>query len=210
MEATKIKNIANILNSNLPGEYAHTELMPVNRPYSSMVRNSADSYRHSAVAIILYESNYELESILIQRPKYEGAHSNQIAFPGGKMDDTDSSLEHTARRECMEEIGIPFDAPKLLGALTDIYIPVSRYIVKPYVFHLEKLPDLIPDQREVETIIPFRLKELLSEDILKSTSMKMGNGLTQKNVPYYNIQNQMVWGATGMMLAEFRAILRLV
>ena len=210
MEANKIDNIAHLLNYNLPGESAHTEIMPVNRPYSSDVKKFATSYRHSAVAIILYESNNELSSLLIQRPEYNGTHSKQIAFPGGKMDDTDPSLEFTARRECMEEIGIPIEFPKLIGSLTEIYIPVSKFVVKPYVFHVENLPNLIPDQREVETIIPFQLRDLLREDLLKSTSMRLGNGITQKNVPYYDIKNHVVWGATGMMLAEFRAILRQV
>lgn len=202
-----ITSIRHQLQNNLPGERAHSLMMPVNRPYTSDLKHQAQGYRHSAVAIVLYLEENDLMSLLIERPHYDGVHSRQIAFPGGKMDEDDTDLEFTARRECMEEIAIPHDSMTLLGTLSDIYIPVSQFIVAPHVFYIDTLPELIPDAREVEAIIPFTVARLTEATSIQSTSMRFKNGLVQKNVPYFDIEGKIVWGATGMMLAEFREIL---
>lgn len=206
MKAT-LESIRRVIETELPGEVAHAHLMPVNRPFSSALKESALDYRRSAVAIVVYEAEGELMSILIQRPEYDGVHSRQIAFPGGKMDASDPDLEFTAKRECMEEIAIPIHHLQLVGALTDIYIPVSKFIVSPFIFHVAELPELIPDAREVAGILPFPLKELMVPNAIRTTSIQFNTGFTQKNVPYFDIQNQIVWGATGMILSELRAVL---
>lgn len=204
----RVLALQNITKTNLPGEQAHAHLMPVNRPFSSQVKMNAHDFRQSAVAIVLYEEQNELMSLLIQRPFYEGAHSQQIAFPGGKRDPEDPTIEYTARRECMEEVAIPMDSLSLIGALTDVYIPVSKFIVSPHLFAVESLPELIPDDREVDQIIPFNVSRLLDSDSIQYTDMHFGNGFKQKNVPYFAIEDKIVWGATGMILSEFRSILQ--
>jgi len=206
--ARTIAAIGEIAQSQLPGEEAHTDLMPVNRPFSSKLRQSAEGYRQSAVAMVLYEQDNALMSLLIQRPFYKGVHSQQIAFPGGKRDITDPTIEFTARRETMEEVAIPMDSLDLLGQLTEVYIPTSKFIVSPHVFAVDSLPELIPDTREVEEIIPFKVERLLEKDSIQHTDIKFGNGFTQKRVPYFSINERVVWGATGMILSEFRSILR--
>lgn len=206
--AESIASLKDITATQLPGEHAHADLMPVNRPFSSEVQPNSQEFRHSAVAIVLYEYRNELMSLLIQRPTYEGVHSRQIAFPGGKRDPEDPTIEYTARRECMEEVAIPMDTLNLVGTMTDVYIPVSKFIVTPHLFAVDSLPELIPDAREVEEIIPFQLSRLLDEDSLQFTDMQFSNGFKQKNVPYFSIENRVVWGATGMILSELRTILR--
>ena len=204
----RISALRNITTNNLPGEQAHSDLMPVNRPFSSQVKMNAQDFRQSAVAMVLYEDGNELMSLLIQRPFYEGVHSRQIAFPGGKRDPEDPNIEFTARRECMEEVAIPMEDLSLLGRLTDVYIPTSKFIVSPHLFAVDSLPDLIPDEREVDEIIPFNVSRLLEADSINYTDMNFGNGFKQKNVPYFAIEDKIVWGATGMILCEFRTILR--
>lgn len=204
----RIVALQEAIKHQLPGESAHSDLMPVNRPYSSQIKRSAEGYRESAVAVVLYEENDEMMSLLIQRPSYEGVHSRQIAFPGGKRDPEDPTIEYTARRECMEEVAIPTDQLRLLGKLTDIYIPTSKFIVSPHVYAVASLPELVPDEREVDEIIPFRVARLLEADSIQHTDLTFGNGFKQKNVPYFAIYDKVVWGATGMILAEFRALLR--
>ncbi len=204
----RISALRNITTNNLPGEQAHSDLMPVNRPFSSQVKMNAQDFRQSAVAMVLYEDGNELMSLLIQRPFYEGVHSRQIAFPGGKRDPEDPNIEFTARRECMEEVAIPMEDLSLLGRLTDVYIPTSKFIVSPHLFAVDSLPDLIPDEREVDEIIPFNVSRLLEADSINYTDMNFGNGFKQKNVPYFAIEDKIVWGATGMILSEFRTILR--
>ena len=74
-------------NKSLPGESAHIEMAPLNRPISSEALKNVENCRESAVSIILYPHENKLNSLLIQRPVYEGTHSGQIAFPGGKTED---------------------------------------------------------------------------------------------------------------------------
>lgn len=205
-----IHSIREVIQSELPGEQAHTPLMPVNRPYSSAAMKQAIDARKSAVAIVLFPRGTSVHSILIERPYYQGIHSKQISFPGGKMDPSDPNLEYTARRECFEEVCLPFDSSMNIGNLSKLYIPASNFIVKPFVFYVEELPELIPDHREVEQIITFDIFDLTKEEIIKKTDIRLQNGLIQRDVPYFDIQGHIVWGATGMMLSELREIIRRV
>lgn len=192
----------------LPGEFSHSEAMPLNRPYSSQAILQAQEARESAVGIVLYPEKNVLRSILIQRPSYDGTHSDQIAFPGGKRDLTDLNLEDTARRECFEEIKLPTHLGDCLGSLTQVYIPVSRFVVQPFVFYVDELPSLMPDEREVAEIIHFDVTQLVDDSILRSMDMRFKDGIVRKNIPYYLLENKVIWGATAMMLAEFRTILK--
>ena len=145
--------------------------------------------------------------ILIQRPQYDGTHGGQVSFPGGKVDKVDDNLEATARRESFEEINLPFSAGELIGELSAVYIPVSNFMVQPFVFYIEELPELIPDEREVEDILHFDIELLRDDSILKKTDMTISKGFVQKNVPYFSIENKIVWGATSMILAEMKEVL---
>jgi len=192
----------------LPGEESHAEAMPLNRPFSIQALQSAEDFRQSAVGIVVYPHLDAWKSVLIQRPRYDGTHSDQIAFPGGKKDLDDPNLEFTARRECYEEIGLPMDLGICLGRLTNVYIPVSQFIVEPYIFFVEELPKLHADAREVASIIHFDLSILRNDQILQRTDLRFKDGITRKNIPYFAIEGKVVWGATAMMLAELRAVLK--
>ncbi|MDX2359776.1 MAG: CoA pyrophosphatase [Crocinitomicaceae bacterium] len=195
-------------SSGLPGEEAHSTLMPINRPFTSSALQSNPEYRKSAVGILLYPTGETMNSVLIQRPDYKGVHGNQVSFPGGKMDPDDNNLEYTARRECFEEVNLPLGIGTAIGTLSEVYIPVSKFLVQPYVLTLDETPDLSPDTYEVESIIHFNIFQLLDDSILKTTDIKLQQGFVRKNVPYFDINGHVVWGATAMMLAEFKAILK--
>ena len=196
------------LAQELPGEEAHLKAMPVHRPLSSEAKlQAAKDYRASAVAILLYTEGKAVKSVLIQRPDYEGVHGGQVSFPGGKMDLTDDNLEMTARRECFEEIGFPMHQGTLLGALTEVFIPVSKFLVQPYVFFEENVPTLVSDEREVAEIISFDVHEFTQLEI-ERTTLNLSQGIRLKDVPYFPIENKIVWGATAIMLAEFQEVLR--
>lgn len=196
------------LSKGLPGEEAHIPLLPVNRPLSSIALENTSDYRQSAVSILIFEEEQKMKSLLIERQEYKGVHSKQIAFPGGKMEDSDPGLEFTARRECYEEISLPIEMGTTIGELTKIFIPVSKFLVQPYLIYLENdLPELIPDQHEVATIIKFDLSKLIQPDIIQLTDIRFDNGFVRRNIPFFNINGYVVWGATAMILAEMRAIL---
>ena len=101
--------------------------------------------KDAAVSLCFFpDSNYETRLPFILRNNYEGVHSNQISFPGGKKEKLDEDLIETARRETNEEIGLNRDEMKLQFKLTDIYIPTSNFLVRPYVFKIENEPKYPP------------------------------------------------------------------
>ena len=195
------------LKSGLPGEDAHQLLMPMKRPLSSVAKSKTSDYRESAVGIVLHPQNGSIHCILIRRPSYEGAHSGQISFPGGKRDADDVDLEYTARRECLEEIALPHQHAELIHPLTEVFIPVSKFSVQPYIFFTDNLPELTPDQREVEEIISFDVFDLTRHNQIPTTSIPINAGFTMKDVPYFDIHGHVVWGATAMMLGEMKVLL---
>lgn len=203
-----INKFQSSIEGGLPGELAHADLMPINRPFSSKALLKATKFRKSAVGIVLYEEMKSIRCILIQRPEYDGKHSKQVSFPGGKMDDTDPDLIYTAKRECMEEIALHPNRMNLVGELSHVYIPVSKFLVQPYVFFVNDLPQLVPHEREVDEIFTFDIEDLLDDQRLKLTDLKFSNGLTHKNIPYFDIEGRTVWGATAMILSEFKAVIK--
>lgn len=203
-----ITRFKHVLAHELPGEKLHLDLSPHGRKKSSEALKSAENPRESAVAIVIFESKHGIETILIQRPVYKGNHSGQVSFPGGKMDPIDRDYIDTALRECSEEVGIEPKELEHLGALTPIYIPVSNHFVQPHVFFHPLLPKTTPDPREVVEIFTFPLDYLLDRKRLKRTQIPLPNGRNLKDVPYFDIHNKIVWGATAIILNEFKEVYR--
>lgn len=195
------------LLQNLPGEAAHQKMTSIYRPLSSLALKSALEIRESAVAIVLCRNNNQIECILTERAQYNGNHSGQISFPGGKKDESDFDLEETARRECFEEIGIPVNEGIFLGQLTDVFIPVSSFLVHPYVFYHNSLPEFIQNEREVAEILTFPLFDLKKEELISTMEVHLADGSIFKDIPYFDLANKKVWGATAFILSEIREIL---
>lgn len=206
IHANLISDLRQALQSELPGDEAHLLVVPMNRLIERK-KLASENYRKSAVSIVLHPTQNSLRCILIQRPDYDGNHGGQISFPGGKMDDSDSDLKHTAIRECMEEIQLPLTSKNYLGKLTQVYIPVSKFMVQPYIFYVDPIPNLIPDKREVESIFDFDILKLKDAETLKRTDIRIHSSLKMKDVPYFHLENKVVWGATAMMLAELKILL---
>ena len=195
------------LNLGLPGEASHAAMSPMGRGNSSDAIKLAKNIRKSAVAIVLYAERNSLSSVLIQRPTYDGVHSGQVCLPGGKKEDFEQYLHETAIRECVEETGLIADHLELLAPLTPVYIPPSNHHVHPYIFHYHEKPIFHPDQREVAEIIEFNLNQIMDDRKIKRIDLDLGQNKILKNVPYFDIEGRVVWGATAIILNELRTLL---
>lgn len=201
-----ISNLKEQLNSHpLPGEDVQFLMAPITR--QKMNLQQLDTYlpRKSAVLILLYPNGNSINTILIQRPVYNGVHSGQIAFPGGKFEENDLYLENTALREANEEIGINTNSIQLLGSLTDVYISPSNFLVKPFIGFVHELSDLKADSYEVSQIIHSDLFSLNNERIKGIKTIEHSNGFKIKT-PYYEVEGFTVWGATAMIISELNAV----
>ena len=166
--------------------------------------------KKAATLLILYY-DVEWRFILIQRSSHPlDKHKGQISFPGGSKEEGEE-LETTAIREANEEIGVESNQLEILGKLSDLFIPVSNFIVAPYVAVGKiAINKLVKEDAEVAEILSIRLSDLLNEKNVQKREMKMANGMTIKDVPIFNIDNHEIWGATAMMLSEFKEIVRLI
>jgi 8-oxo-dGTP pyrophosphatase MutT (NUDIX family) len=195
------------LQGPLPGEQAHNRLSWFKRlPYKDEL-TLQPSYKQSAVLILLWPQNDSWRCLLIRRPDYEGVHSGQMAFPGGRKEEGDVSIMQTAIRETWEEIGVQISENEIVGALSPLYIPVSNFLVYPFVACASSKPVFNPAPEEVQELVDFDLFELLDETKVKKKERLMKPGL-KAEAPYYDIEGHEVWGATGMMLSELSDVLR--
>lgn len=202
-----IDNLKINLQKPLPGEEAQFEMAHVKR--EKVLSNSFESqnYRPSAVLILLFPNEQNQTSVLlIERMTYNGHHSGQIAFPGGKVEPDDVDLQATALREFFEETGSDI-MPTVIGKLTPVYIPVSQFMVQPFVSYVEQKPNFVASVYEVNALIEWEINHLLNPEIIKETTIEPTPGLKLKT-PYFDVQGKVLWGATAMMLNELKMIIR--
>lgn len=192
---------------NLPGEDAHLEMIPFRKP-SSSYRLKYNTVKHSAVMCLIFEKNDELFGLLMERTEDGGAHSGQISFPGGKKEFEDNNLQETALRETHEEIGIPHNSVTVLGELTSVYIPVSNFLVQPFIGAIESDFQLNLSQVEVKSVFDFSIKELLNPDSKTLETIKNHKGVNMKNIPCFSLNNRIVWGATAVILNELKCVFK--
>jgi len=201
-----VKAIESILNLPLPGYKVQKRMEPSIRADLSGSTEPNFATRDSAVLILLYPFAKRLHFVLIKRQIYEGPHSGQVSLPGGKFEDIDLTLDSTALRETYEEVGVEPSKVRILGKLTELYVPVSNLMVYPYVGYTSQKPEFMPNLQEVEYVIEVGVSDLLAE-VNKSVKVITSHG-SPLTAPFYQFRGEMVWGTTAMILAEFEEILR--
>lgn len=160
----------------------------------------------AAVAIIIAPEPDSM--LLIRRAERDGdPWSGQMALPGGRRDPGDSDLEHTARRETMEEVGISLEAGSALGALDD-FAPSTPVLppvaVRPFVFHLDHRPALTLSD-EVDTADWVLLDQLRDPANYYETTVATRGMEFQR--PAYHVPCGVVWGLTERLLTQFLDLL---
>ena len=188
----------------LPGLAAHRRLVPPERR-PDLGKAFPNERKVAAVLALLYPVNDRVCCALIRRPSYPGVHGGQIAFPGGQVESEDRDLLHTALREAWEEVGIKAEKVQRPTELTRLYIPPSRYEVVPFLGLSDRRPDFILQTSEVDELIELPLEELLKPKVYGEVSVHTTRGLL--NVPAYQWRDEIIWGATAMIVAEISDLL---
>jgi len=179
-------------------------------PYHDELRFDKKLHREAlkgGVLLLLYPADDEIFFPLIRRPHYEGVHGGQMALPGGKYEPPDRDLIETSLREAHEEIGVPRTQVEVVGCLTDLFIPISNFIVSLVIGYIDERPVFIPDSAEVAEVIEANLAQLLSLDYRGEKTIQVGEKV-RIEAPFFNIGNATVWGATAMILSEFAEIVK--
>lgn len=164
--------------------------------------------RQAGVLALLTGEPDDLHVVLTRRTDKLNGHSGQMSFPGGRRDDGDADFWETALRETTEELGIPNDDIEYLGSLHNLYIPPSNFDVYPFVGYLRTLPPLNPSRDEVAAVYLAPVSALLDPQTRTVAQIEIKGGL--HDVPAYVLCDQIVWGATAIMLCELESRLRLI
>ena len=206
MYSRLIENLTERLTLALPSAVAHDPLraMPIGNVIPRFEHKTPP--RPGSVIILLFDDHGVIKFPLIKRAEYQGAHSGQISLPGGKAEAGEDAIE-TALRECEEEIGVPARDITVLGRLSEFYVIPSNFLVTPVVASIKERPVYNPDPHEVFRVIEADLDDLVRDDAVRVKEI-LAAGHYRMNAPHFEIENEIVWGATAMMLNELRMVVR--
>ncbi|UYW01498.1 CoA pyrophosphatase [Flavobacterium agricola] len=204
---TFLQSLTKLQNIELPFLVSHEKMAPFERinQLRSLDFSSLD-YREAAVLILFYQKNNETYFVLTERNEYAGVHSKQISLPGGKKEKFDLDLKHTAVRETEEEIGINISVQQVASALSPVYVPPSNFMIYPFIGFANQSFTFNPDPREVKNIIEVKVADLFHPDVVQFQNMTTSYS-NSTSVPYFKINDYVVWGATAMILSELIDVL---
>jgi len=194
------------LTQPLPGSVAHEPMR------ATSVGSIRPKFEHrlppkpGSVLILLYEDEGKIKFPLTKRPEYLGAHAGQISLPGGKAEPGENYIQ-TALREGEEEIGVPSTDLKVIGRLSDFFVIPSNFLIVPVVAYTLKKPVFVPQESEVVKILEGSLDDLVRDDAIQTKEI-LAAKMYPMLAPHFLIENEIVWGATAMMLNELRMIVR--
>ena len=205
-----LKYSTNVLNVELPEKKAHFKMVPYFRE-ELLINTNLDliTPKKAAVMMLFYPKNSQTHLALILRTSYNGVHSSQIAFPGGKVELYDKDLTATALRETHEEIGIHPSKIKVIRQFSEVYIPPSNFIVYPFFGFSNNELDFTLQQEEVAGLVELPLSDFMNDKIIVNNIMKTSYA-NDVLVPGFKVNEYFIWGATAMMLSELKETLKLV
>ncbi|MEA5006816.1 MAG: CoA pyrophosphatase [Rikenellaceae bacterium] len=199
---------------NLPGKYAHLKMAPEHRVSTLTTEiNPPDGAIDSAVLVVMFPQKNENTStnprlqplmdwrvLLIERARYNGVHSGEIAFPGGKREKCDNDYIETACREANEELAIKQKDLTIFGLLSRLYVPPSNYTIYPVLGCACWDTEIIPREREVISYkkIPIRF---FNPELSDTQTIETSRGDIVR-APAFIYEDYMIWGATAMILSE--------
>lgn len=199
-----IEHLRRRLDNELPGVEAQYRMAPRGRPRPGDAQ-AATRCQQSAVLLYLFPDEDDWHVVLMKRTAYDGHHSGQISIPGGRLEPGEDHRQ-AALREFSEEIGVPVEPGQVIGGLSDLFIPTSNFLVRPFVAHAAYRPAYLPDPVEVDRVIEMRISALVSEQTVQRRLMRLSSG-AEVETPYFDVDGYQVWGATAMILNEFKVLL---
>ena len=187
----------------LPGVDAQLRMAP--QPRGGWKPGFApEQARPAAALLLLFPVAGHAVILLTKRAPDLPTHASQVSLPGGAVDPGES-VEDAALREAEEEVGLARADVRVIGRLTPLHIPVSGFVLHPIVGISEVRPAMRPEPGEVERIIEAPVGHLL--DPRRHHRVNRARDGYEFEMPYFDLDDEQVWGATAMVLAEFAAIL---
>jgi 8-oxo-dGTP pyrophosphatase MutT (NUDIX family) len=171
-------------------------------------RRSRLPLKRAAVLVPLYRDGSALRCILTRRS--EGVRQpGQVSFPGGRIDPGEDPQD-AAIREAHEELDIPPAVVEPLGVLHDVIVGVTGYVFTPYVAQVPADLQLRPNPAEVARAFAPDLLRLADPSVTPFTFKPKRFGGRTFQVPYFEWEDEVIWGATGRVLVDLLQLLGLM
>lgn len=163
------------------------------------------AHRASVMISLLPGKSGTWQIPLTLRPSQMADHGGQISLPGGRSESGESEWR-TACREYGEELGCSTEYLQPLGQLSPLYVFASKHSVTPMVSVSSLKPKINPNPDEVAAVIYLSVEQLLSDECMRIGTLRRGN--SEFDAPGFQVDGHFVWGATAMILGEFRETIR--
>jgi len=206
-----IKTIKKNLKTKLPGirSWNRMAVKPVNdnnivneriiRYEELLSERKANEMKQAAVLICFFKKDGEYHIPLIRRPMHEKNHPGQIALPGGAREKKET-LANTSLREAFEEVGIIPENVEIIGKMTPLPVPVSKYLISPFIGVTKQEPKWNINKQEVDELIILKFRDLIESDKGYYEDWKLNGNMLR--VPIFKVMNKDIWGATAAVLSE--------
>ena len=125
------------------------------------------------------------------------------------MEPGETHLE-AALREAHEEVGVSHDQWNVVGQLSALYIPPSHFVVQPFLAIGPDNPMFILNEQEAQRMIECQISIFLKPGIIERKGIFVSKYNRTFDSGYFNIEGQTLWGATAIMVQEFRSLYGLV
>ena len=185
------------------------ELMPVFTDGQLRPRlQPSPTARPAAVLVLLFpDREGEARLVLTERVSYDGYHSGEVSFPGGKAEPGDADSAATALREAAEEVGLDEATAdvRVVGTLGEVFIPVSDFRITPVVALARGDVVLAPSETEVARILVPTVDAFLPGAPIEMVERTIGDWPLRYGG--YRIEGLHVWGATARILGQLGAVL---
>jgi len=187
------------LAEGLPGAEAQQRFAPIPLLDGWSPDQRPDSARPAAAMILIFPGHEGPAVPLTLRHHSLPRHAGQVSLPGGALDPGESALA-AALREAEEEIGVVSDRIRVLGPLSTLWIAASNFVVHPFVGVTDVRPEFRLRANEVSALLEVPVRHLRDRGRLRWAARTAGR---PGRYPYFDVGNEVVWGATAMMLGEF-------
>ena len=167
---------------------------------------NADDYTQASVLLPLFIKDGRYWLLFMRRTNTVEHHKGEVSFPGGAVDEDDRTLEYTAKRETLEEIGVREEDIEILGQLDDMTTITSHFIVHPFVGVVPFPYAFTLNDREVEHLIEIPLQFFLGYSEPEPVTMNYGGEVF--DTPAFIYEGTVIWGATERILVNFIHLIR--